>query len=69
MSPAVQIEALRLESFIDKYTPEVAAITRACLGKMRRRLPGAVQLIYDNYNCPIPTVSFKARGMSCAASA
>jgi hypothetical protein len=28
-----------------------------------------VQLIYDNYKCPIPTVSFKARGMSCAASA
>ena len=40
----------QLESFIDKYTPEVAAIARATLKKMRKRLPGAVELVYDNYN-------------------
>jgi len=45
----MNVEA-RLEGFIDKYTPEIAAATRACLAKMRQRLPGAAVLIYDNYN-------------------
>jgi hypothetical protein len=40
----------QLEGFIGKYTPEIAAGTRACLAKMRQRLPGAAMLIYDNYN-------------------
>jgi hypothetical protein len=40
----------QLDTFIDKYTPEIAALARACLAKMRARLPGATQLVYDNYN-------------------
>jgi hypothetical protein len=39
-----------LQGFIDRYTPEVAMLARACLKKMRAKLPGAVQLVYDNYN-------------------
>jgi Domain of unknown function (DU1801) len=39
-----------LQSLTDKYTPEIATLARACLSKMRTKLPGAVQLIYDNYN-------------------
>jgi hypothetical protein len=44
-SPQIQLNA-----FIDKYTPEMAATARQCLKKMRARLPGAIQLVYDNYN-------------------
>ena len=40
----------QLDSFIDKFTPEVAALTRALLAKMKARLPGAQMLVYDNYN-------------------
>ena len=40
----------QLESFLDKYTPEIATRAREILAEMRRRLPGAVQLVYDNYN-------------------
>ena len=40
----------QLDRFLDKYTPEIAALARACLAKMRARLPGATQLVYDNYN-------------------
>lgn len=40
----------QLSRFIARYTPEVAALARAALAKMRERLPGAVQLVYDNYN-------------------
>jgi hypothetical protein len=39
-----------LQAMIDKYTPEIAALARASLKKMRARLPGAMQLVYDNYN-------------------
>ncbi len=40
----------QLESFIDKYTPEMAALTRALLVRMMARVPGATILVYDNYN-------------------
>jgi hypothetical protein len=40
----------QLESFIDKFTPQVAALTRALLAKMKARIPGAQILVYDNYN-------------------
>ena len=40
----------QLDAFLDKYSPAIATLARACLAKMRARLPGAVQLVYDNYN-------------------
>lgn len=40
----------QLDHLLDKYTPEVATAGRACLKKMRARLPGATQLVYDTYN-------------------
>ena len=40
----------QLDGFIDKFTPEVAALTRALLGRMKARLPGATILVYDNFN-------------------
>lgn len=40
----------QLESFISKYSPEVAAEGRTALVKLRRLVPGAVELVYDNYN-------------------
>jgi hypothetical protein len=40
----------QLEGFIDKFTPEVAALTRALLAKMKMRIRGAVIPVYDNYN-------------------
>ncbi len=40
----------RLAGFIAKYTPEVQSVATAVLAKLRARLPGAVELVYDNYN-------------------
>jgi hypothetical protein len=40
----------QLDDLLDKYTPEVAAAARECLKKIRARLPGATQLVYDTYN-------------------
>jgi hypothetical protein len=40
----------RLQGFIDRFTPEIAARGRDALARMRARLPGAIQMVYDNYN-------------------
>jgi hypothetical protein len=40
----------QLTKFIDKYTPDIGALAHAALAKMRARLPGAIELVYDNYN-------------------
>jgi hypothetical protein len=40
----------QLDTFQAKFTPEIAGLAKAALGKMRKRLPGAVEMVYDNYN-------------------
>lgn len=45
MTPEAQ-----LKLFIAKFTPEVAALTKTALAKMRKQFPFAIQLVYDNYN-------------------
>jgi hypothetical protein len=40
----------QLDSFIDKYTPEVVADARRALAFLTERLPTACRLVYDNYN-------------------
>lgn len=40
----------QLSGFVEKYSPGIAALAKAVLARMRKRLPGAVELVYDNYN-------------------
>ncbi len=40
----------QLEAFLAKYEPEIATLGRKAIAHMRKRLPGAVCLVYDNYN-------------------
>jgi hypothetical protein len=40
----------QLAGFIAKYSPEIGALAHAALARMRARLPGAIELVYDNYN-------------------
>jgi hypothetical protein len=40
----------RLAAFLARFNPEIAARATAILARMRARLPGAVELVYDNYN-------------------
>ena len=41
---------MQLESFIARFSPSVAADARATLARVRRLVPGAVELVYDNFN-------------------
>jgi hypothetical protein len=40
----------QLDSFLSKYDPEVETCARHALAKMRKLVPGAVEMVYDNYN-------------------
>lgn len=40
----------QLDAFLAKYTPEMQRLGRALRKKMRARLPGTVEMVYDNYN-------------------
>jgi hypothetical protein len=40
----------QLDAFIAKYAPDVAALGRRAFAQMRKRLPAAHVLVYDNYN-------------------
>src|SRR5580698_11006889 len=40
----------QLASFLAKFTPEIEALAKEILAKMRKRYPTALELVYDNYN-------------------
>lgn len=42
--------ARALAGFLAKYTPSMAKEGRAALARMRKLVPGAVQMVYDNWN-------------------
>ena len=44
---SVEVE---LASFIDKFEPSFAKLIRECRAELRRLLPTAVEIVYDNYN-------------------
>jgi len=45
MTPRQELAAL-----IDRFTPDVAALARRALARVRKLAPGSLELVYDNYN-------------------
>jgi hypothetical protein len=57
-SPATQLNAL-----IGRFDPAVQKIVRAARTRLRKRMPAAVELVYDNYNAlAIAFASSEKRG-------
>jgi hypothetical protein len=40
----------QLARFMAKYTPDIGGVANEVLAKMRELTPGAVEMVYDNYN-------------------
>jgi hypothetical protein len=40
----------QLSGFLGKFDPKVARVARGACRRLRRLLPGALELVYDNYN-------------------
>ena len=49
-SAATKSPEAQLDRFLDAFTPEIAVFARVALSKMCKRLPHAVEMVYDNYN-------------------
>jgi Domain of unknown function (DU1801) len=41
---------MRLKNFVSKFEPKHQALIRAAGKALRKRFPGATELVYDNYN-------------------
>lgn len=42
--------AKQLDSFLAKYSPEIETFARRTLAKLRKLVPGAIEMVYDNFN-------------------
>ncbi len=63
LSPAKQ-----LAGFIDKYDPAVARLARSTRAALRKRLPTAIELVYDNYQFLALGFSATERASDCLVS-
>jgi hypothetical protein len=62
-SPASQVS-----SFIAKFDPAIATLIRSARATMRKRLPTALELVYDNYNFFVIGYSATERASDCVVS-
>ena len=58
----------QLASFIAKFEPSVARLIKECRAEMRKLLPSAVELVYDNYNFFVIGYSATERASDCIVS-
>jgi hypothetical protein len=42
--------AKQLSTFLQRFDPSIRTLVRQARAKLRRRLPTAIELVYDNYN-------------------
>jgi uncharacterized protein DUF1801 len=67
-SPASVSPAQQLEGFIDKFDSKNAALIRSVRKALRKRLPTAHELVYDNYNFFVIGYSSTERPSDCIVS-
>lgn len=56
-SPNAQFSA-----FLSRFPPEIVALVKRCLPKLRRAFPGSYQLVYDYSNSLVVAFSMSERG-------
>jgi hypothetical protein len=42
--------AQQWKGFLSKYDKSIAALARTAVSKLRKQVPGAIEMVYDNYN-------------------
>jgi hypothetical protein len=58
----------RVAAFIAKFDPKVANVIRKCRAELRKRLPTAIELVYDNYNFFVIGYAATERASDCIVS-
>ena len=56
-SPSAQFSA-----FLSRFSPEIVALVKRCLPKLRRAFPGAYQLVYEYSNSLVVAFGMSERG-------
>ena len=56
-SPSAQFSA-----FLSRFSPEIVALVKRCLPRLRRAFPGANQLVYDYSNSLVVAFGMSERG-------
>jgi hypothetical protein len=65
---AQESPARQLDRFLAKFDPETRALIRAARAVLRKRWPGAHELVYDNYNFFVIGYCTSQRPSSCIVS-
>ncbi|MEO7084146.1 MAG: hypothetical protein ABI442_19730 [Gemmatimonadaceae bacterium] len=60
--------AKQLAGFIAKFEPSVAKVIRECRTVLRKRMPTATELVYDNYNFFVIGFCAAAKSSTCVVS-
>jgi hypothetical protein len=60
--------ATQLAAFIGKFDPRMAKLIRSCRAAVRKRLPTANELVYDNYNFFVIGYCSTERASDCIVS-
>ena len=58
----------QVTAFLDKFDPNVAKVMRQCRTELRRLLPTANELVYDNYNFFVIGYATTERASDCIVS-
>jgi hypothetical protein len=58
----------QLDGFLDRFSPDIAAHARAVLDLVRPFVPGAVELVYDNYHALVVSFGPTARAADAVLS-
>ena len=65
---AAESPARQLAGFVAKFDPDVARLIRGVRRELRRRLPTAFELVYDNYNFFVIGFGPTERASECVVS-
>ncbi len=68
VSAAKETPARQLAGFIAKFDPAVATVIRGARRALRRRVPTAIEIVYDNYNFFVIGYSTTERPSDCMFS-
>jgi hypothetical protein len=68
MPNAPSLVQKQISEFIDRFDPKTAETIRQCQQELRKLLPTAVELIYDNYNFFVIGYCSSAKPSSCIVS-
>jgi hypothetical protein len=58
----------QIAGFVSKFEPRAGELIRKCRGELRRLLPSATELVYDNYNFFVIGYCSTAKPSSCIVS-